>query len=120
MNLHLILDPVKFRLSSLEAASTIIKLSSVIYPPTSWSSYNEKFSEEEFCEEWSLRCAISNWGWRTISALKDLQDESKYQGLDIPLFHFEPFFLIRSTNNQFRGFAMDYTSFTEILSTAST
>jgi hypothetical protein len=66
---------VKFRLISLEAALTIIKLSSTIYPPTSWNSYNDKIPEEE---EWGLRCAISNWGWRTVSALKDVQDESKY------------------------------------------
>jgi hypothetical protein len=68
---------VKFRLISLEAAFTIIKLSSTIYPPTSWNSYSDKIPKEEFCEEWGLRCAISNWGWRTVSALKDVQDESK-------------------------------------------
>ena len=78
------LDPVKFRLISLEAALTIIKLSSTIYPPTSWNAYNDKFSEEEFSEEWGLRYAISNWGWRTVSALKDVQDESKDRRSDIP------------------------------------
>lgn len=81
--LHFTLDPVKFRLISLEAALTIIKLSSTIYPPTSWNAYNDKISEE-FCEEWGLRYAISNWGWRTVSALKDVQDESKDRESDIP------------------------------------
>ena len=68
---------MKFRLISLEAPLTIIKLSSAIYPPTSWNAHNDKISEEEFCEEWGLRHAISSWGWRTVSALKDVQDESK-------------------------------------------
>ena len=84
MMLSFILDPVKFRLISLEAALTIIKLSSSIYPPTSWNAHNDKISEEEFCEEWGLRYAISNWGWRTVSALKDVQDESKDRVSDIP------------------------------------
>ena len=74
---------MKFRLISLEAALTIIKLSSTIYPPTSWNAYSDKFSEEDFCEEWGLRYAISNWGWRTVSALKDVQDESECRELDI-------------------------------------
>lgn len=68
---------MKFRLISLEAALTITKLSSTIYPPTSWNLYNEEISDDKFSEEWGLRCGISNWAWRTISALKDVQDESK-------------------------------------------
>ncbi|KAF8797982.1 hypothetical protein BYT27DRAFT_7228589 [Phlegmacium glaucopus] len=76
LNASIGFDPVKFRLISLEAALTIIKLSSAIYPPMSWNSNVEEFSEEEFCEEWNLRCGISNWGWRTISALKDVPDDS--------------------------------------------
>ena len=74
---------MKFRLISLEAALTIIKLSSTIYPPTSWNAYSDKFSEEDFCEEWGLRYAISNWGWRMVSALKDMRDESKGKEPDI-------------------------------------
>jgi hypothetical protein len=93
---------VKFRLISLEAALTIIKLSSTIYPPTSWNAYSDKFSEEEFCEEWGLRYAISNWGWRTVSALKDVQDESKGRESVIPCsMSLTMFSLTRPTNNQF-------------------
>jgi len=37
-----------------------------------------KFQEEKgFYDEWDLRSGISNWSWRTISALKDIQDDSK-------------------------------------------
>lgn len=72
------IDPVKFRLISLEAALTIIKLSSTIYPPTSWILHQTESLKEEFAEEWTLRSGISNWAWRTVSALKDVQDESGF------------------------------------------
>jgi hypothetical protein len=68
---------VKARLTSLEAARTIIKLSSTIYPPTAWTSHLGNPSKEAFIEEWDLRSGISNWAWRTVSALRDGQDESK-------------------------------------------
>ncbi|KAH9484292.1 hypothetical protein JR316_0003773 [Psilocybe cubensis] len=68
-------DAVKFRLISLEAAMTIIKLSSTIYPPTSWTLPHKDPINEEYLEEWTLRSGISNWAWRTVSALKDVQDE---------------------------------------------
>lgn len=61
----------------MEAALTIIKLSSSIYPPTSWTLHQSDPLGDNFVEEWNLRCGISNWAWRTISALKDVQDESK-------------------------------------------
>ncbi|KDR81566.1 hypothetical protein GALMADRAFT_239590 [Galerina marginata CBS 339.88] len=76
LNASIGFDPVKFRLISLEAALTIIKLSSTIYPPTAWTSYQSNFLEAEGIEEWNLRSGISNWAWRTVSALKDVQDES--------------------------------------------
>lgn len=76
LNASIGFDPVKFRLISLEATLTIIKLSSTIYPPTSWTSYQNNCSEEGFTEEWTLRSGISNWAWRTVSALKDVQNES--------------------------------------------
>lgn len=72
------IDPVKFRLISLEAALTIIKLSSTIYPPTSWTSPDNDHVNDEYYEEWTLRSGISNWAWRTVSALKDVQDESGF------------------------------------------
>ncbi|KAF8201422.1 hypothetical protein BJ912DRAFT_1019387 [Pholiota molesta] len=70
------IDLVKARLTSLEAARTIIKLSSTIYPPTAWTSHLDNPSKEAFIEEWDLRSGISNWAWRTVSALRDGQDES--------------------------------------------
>lgn len=74
-NMPLLIDLAKARLTSFEAALTIIKLSANIYPPTSWASAEASASEEEFTEEWALRWGISNWAWRTVSALKDGQDE---------------------------------------------
>lgn len=73
------LDPVKFRLISLEAALTVLKLSTAIYPPGSWLSASDKVPEEtsaEIEESWSLRSGLSNWAWRTITELKDVKDES--------------------------------------------
>lgn len=67
-------DAVKFHLISLQAAVTIIKLSSVIYPPTAWTAFQHNSG---FAEEWSIRSQISSWIWRTVSTLKDVQDESK-------------------------------------------
>lgn len=54
---------------------TIIKLSSVIFPPTSWTT---RESEPGFDEEWGLRSLISNWIWRAISTFKEVQDDSKF------------------------------------------
>ncbi|KAF8902129.1 hypothetical protein CPB84DRAFT_1729336 [Gymnopilus junonius] len=78
-------DPVKFRLISLEAALTIIKLSSTIYPPTMWTVHQTNPLKAGFIEEWGLRSGISNWSWRTVSALKDVQDENhlSHPGLQI-------------------------------------
>ncbi|KAF4614699.1 hypothetical protein D9613_003020 [Agrocybe pediades] len=70
-------DPVKFRLISLEAAHTIIKLSANIYPPTAWISQQPESLSEDFIEEWDVRSGISNWAWRTVSALKDIQDQDE-------------------------------------------
>lgn len=74
-NTPLLIDLAKARLTSFEAALTIIKLSANIYPPTSWASPEPPASEGQFSEEWALRWGISNWAWRTVSALKDGQDE---------------------------------------------
>ncbi|KAF8163260.1 hypothetical protein B0H34DRAFT_694710 [Crassisporium funariophilum] len=76
LNASIGFNPVKIRLISLEAALTIIKLSSSIYPPTSWTVYHGSATEALFSEEWNLRTGISSWAWRTISSLKDNQDES--------------------------------------------
>ncbi|KAF5331076.1 hypothetical protein D9619_005541 [Psilocybe cf. subviscida] len=76
LNASIGFDMAKARLTSYEAALTIIKLSANIYPPTAWASAEPPASEEVFAEEWALRWGISNWAWRTVSALKDGQDES--------------------------------------------
>ncbi|KAF8894572.1 hypothetical protein BD779DRAFT_1501845 [Infundibulicybe gibba] len=65
-------DAIKFRLISLEVATTILKLSTAIYPPASWSNFtpNGGNPEANFEEIWALRSGLSNWAWRTISELK--------------------------------------------------
>jgi len=80
--LNCVEDPVKFRLISLEAAVTIMKLSIAIYPPGSWAIPTGKSTSVEssdfqanIIESWTLRCGLSNWAWRTISELKDVKDE---------------------------------------------
>ncbi|RDB21038.1 hypothetical protein Hypma_011561 [Hypsizygus marmoreus] len=72
-------DAVKSRLNSLEAAMTLLKLSTAIYPPGSWYSglsNNEDIDGAASEEVWALRSGISNWAWRTISELKDVKDDS--------------------------------------------
>lgn len=74
------LDPVKFRLISLEAAMTILKLSTAIYPPGVWANISLEYDEgspDSLEEAWTLRSGLSNWAWRTISELKDVKDESE-------------------------------------------
>jgi hypothetical protein len=65
------LDPVKLRLLSLDAAITLLKLSTSLYPPGFWSKSNQEESEES----WLLRSGISSWTWRVISELRDIKDD---------------------------------------------
>ncbi|KAF8628482.1 hypothetical protein AX15_003992 [Amanita polypyramis BW_CC] len=67
-------DPVKDRLNSLEASLTILKLLNAVYPPASW--IQAPSDDDETCNIWTLRMMISNWGWRTITELKNVKDES--------------------------------------------
>lgn len=67
-------DAIKFRLISLEAALTIIKLSAAVYPAMSWLGISV---DESSKEAWSLRSGISNWAWRTVSELKDTKEDAK-------------------------------------------
>ncbi|KAK2466957.1 hypothetical protein APHAL10511_001215 [Amanita phalloides] len=67
-------DPVKDRLNSLETALTILKLLNVVYPPTAWAQAPS--DDDETRHIWTLRATISGWGWRTITELKDVKDES--------------------------------------------
>jgi hypothetical protein len=73
------IDPVKDRLNSLETAFTILKLLNAVYPPTSWTQAPS--DDDETRDIWTLRATISSWGWRTISELKDVTDESKRKPL---------------------------------------
>ncbi|PFH54395.1 hypothetical protein AMATHDRAFT_186396 [Amanita thiersii Skay4041] len=67
-------DPVKDRLNSLETAATVLKLITAVYPPGSWTQ--SPSNDEETLELWILRATISSWGWRTITELKDVKDET--------------------------------------------
>lgn len=71
---------MKFRLISLEAAMTILKLSTAVYPSGSWTNRSISGGDGETNSEdlWSLRSGLSNWAWRIISELKDIKDESKF------------------------------------------
>ncbi|KAL0946949.1 hypothetical protein HGRIS_013108 [Hohenbuehelia grisea] len=73
LNASLGYDPVKFRLMSLEAAMTMMKLSAAIYPSGSWlqPTTQESQKQEPANDVWLLRAELSNWVWRTISELGD-------------------------------------------------
>ncbi|KAJ3545357.1 hypothetical protein NMY22_g2475 [Coprinellus aureogranulatus] len=74
LNASLGYDAVKFRLISLETALTIVKLSASIYQPMAWiEAQHDDISKEA----WILRSGISSWAWRTVSELKDTQDDPK-------------------------------------------
>lgn len=66
-------DAVRSRLTSLDAAKTLLQLAGAIYPPGSWITVSKlaDTSQEDFMESWSLRSGLSNWAWRTIEELKD-------------------------------------------------
>ncbi|KII88576.1 hypothetical protein PLICRDRAFT_54405 [Plicaturopsis crispa FD-325 SS-3] len=65
-------EPVKFRLISLEAALTLVRLSAAIYPPGSWTATPADSADvATVYESWSLRSGLSSWAWRAISELKD-------------------------------------------------
>ncbi|KDQ61324.1 hypothetical protein JAAARDRAFT_82449, partial [Jaapia argillacea MUCL 33604] len=66
-------DAVKSRLISLEAAVTVLRLSSAIYPSGSWLTAQPEAdaSEAAVIESWNLRSSLSNWSWRVIGELKD-------------------------------------------------
>ncbi|TFY83894.1 hypothetical protein EWM64_g117 [Hericium alpestre] len=79
-------EPVKFRLISLEAAVTILRLTSAIYPAGYWMKgasdvftpeQNANPSPEDINESWMLRSGLSNWAWRTIAELNEFKDESR-------------------------------------------
>lgn len=74
------IEPVKFRLISLEVAMTLVRLLSAIYPAGAWmrsptslfpaeSSRLDRISD--VAESWTLRVMLSNWTWRLITELRD-------------------------------------------------
>ncbi|KAG6897469.1 hypothetical protein C0992_001244 [Termitomyces sp. T32_za158] len=71
-------DPVRFRLISLEAPLTILKLSTAIYSTGYWysASTNGPRSAVGDEDEWILRSGLSNWAWLTLSELKDVKDDT--------------------------------------------
>jgi hypothetical protein len=73
--LNSFIEPVRTRLTSLEATVTMLKLSVALYPPGSWltttSSTVQDTNQEGILEAWTLRCGLSNWVWRAITELKD-------------------------------------------------
>ncbi|GBE82337.1 hypothetical protein BKA93DRAFT_760564 [Sparassis latifolia] len=89
LNASISYEPVKFRLISLEAAMTILKLAMAIYPPGSWSRPQQLFtdgisheSDAATLESWNLRSSLSSWAWRVISELRgDAEDDPQAQSL---------------------------------------
>ncbi|KAI0336426.1 hypothetical protein GY45DRAFT_1238667 [Cubamyces sp. BRFM 1775] len=82
-------DAVKDRLVSLEAAMTILKLSSAIYPVGAWQRYDptsEKDSTEDPAEKWSLRSTLASWSWRAIEEIRGGDEDDGLYGPDaLPL-----------------------------------
>ncbi|KAG6889311.1 hypothetical protein C0995_001967 [Termitomyces sp. Mi166 len=70
-------DAVRFRLTSLEAPLTILKLSTAIYPTGFWYSATNSSPDAVGDEdEWILRSGLSNWAWLALSELKDVKDDT--------------------------------------------
>ncbi|KAI0646953.1 hypothetical protein C8Q79DRAFT_957140 [Trametes meyenii] len=66
-------DAVKDRLVALEAAMTILKLSTAIYPLGSWQLYqlpSDGSSSEDPTEAWTLRSTLASWSWRAIEEIR--------------------------------------------------
>jgi hypothetical protein len=78
-------------LISLEAAVTILRLSTAIYPPGSWlkagvAPISDGNTQDMVLESWGLRSGLSNWAWRTISELKDVKDDCESSLADMAAF----------------------------------
>ncbi|KAG6911492.1 hypothetical protein DXG01_014566 [Tephrocybe rancida] len=70
-------DAVQFRLISLEAPLTILKLSTAIYPTGYWADISAGAADSVVGDEdeWALRSGLSQWAWLAISELKDVKDD---------------------------------------------
>ncbi|KAF9464652.1 hypothetical protein BDZ94DRAFT_1255595 [Collybia nuda] len=79
LNASIGFEPVKFKLISLDAVMTVLKLSTAVYPPGFWIRYSPDVERvENFVSEdaWEVRSGLANWAWRVISELKDVKDET--------------------------------------------
>ncbi|KAI0082720.1 hypothetical protein K474DRAFT_1585274 [Panus rudis PR-1116 ss-1] len=82
LNLSIGYEPVQNLLISLEAATTILKLTTAIYPPGSWLREQhipkDDLQDAETAlvlESWSLRSGLAAWTLRLISELRDGAEE---------------------------------------------
>ncbi|KAI0316683.1 hypothetical protein OF83DRAFT_1193499 [Amylostereum chailletii] len=86
-------DAVKSRLTSLETAMTILRLSFAIYPPGAWMTETPEsifpqtvpHSDQDAQESWTLRSVLSSWAWRTLDELKD-ESRNLFGPESLPLF----------------------------------
>ncbi|KAI0361987.1 hypothetical protein OH77DRAFT_1389137 [Trametes cingulata] len=72
-------EPVQDRLAALEAAMTILKLSTSIYPLGSWQYYKPPAEDasEDPTESWSLRSSLASWSWRAIDEIRGDEDSQQ-------------------------------------------
>ncbi|KAG1756831.1 uncharacterized protein EDB91DRAFT_1094661 [Suillus paluster] len=81
LNATLTYEPVRNRLTSLEVAKTIVRLSTALYPPAAWmrttsNLYPPETSPDDITfdrisESWAIRAGLSSWAGRLISELQD-------------------------------------------------
>ncbi|TDL27510.1 hypothetical protein BD410DRAFT_782602 [Rickenella mellea] len=82
LNASLGYEPVQSRLISLEAAVTMLRLTTSIYPVGSWVRPDDTPPPAQSSETWSLRRSITEWSWRAISGLKDSGTQQQLFGPD--------------------------------------
>jgi hypothetical protein len=83
-------EPVRSRLTALETAITILRLSTAVYPPGRWAiekgplSPEDPTTDESLIESWTVRSGLSNWAWRLLSELKGADDAEDEQQVKSP------------------------------------
>jgi hypothetical protein len=83
-------EPVRFRLTSLEASVTVLRLSTAVYPPGRWALEKAPLCPEDpatddaLLESWTLRSTLSSWAWRLISELKGDDDSEEGEQVKSP------------------------------------
>jgi hypothetical protein len=73
LNASLGFDPIKVQLNRQAAGLTILKLGAGAYPPGFWMTTADKDAPSE---EWATRQGLSNWVWRLISELREVNEET--------------------------------------------